>query len=438
MNLIDQIDKGIYQMRSDTHLENFSSRTKSAAKYKFWPHVYMALFAAGWVVTFDFGFRLYTAELVSVIGLVLIAWRTTLKQHPMALQIIGAYVLWIIATFVSDLINATNSFDMLRNIATPVIGGCSLIFVLAVLSRNLNALITFLAVTVVLKGIFGEPLYGDSFSDNALSWEGIQADTNFFKVRFEPFITPFLLLITCLFFRKSLKKSIIFFLVATVLYFFLDSRSIALVFLLTTIFLILAVLNYRPKFNQILKACIFAALIAYIAYLGYVVYTLTYNSEGHGGKQLLQLSNPYNPIELILVGRSEWLIILAAVYERPLFGWGSWAQDTTGSFGYLQELWLGHDIETTSIYIPVHSTLGSAWAWSGLLGLIAMLWLFLSILKMVIRLPNVKSKFFPVVAFFSILMIWHFFFSPPQSVRLFFPIALASLIVLTRNKNNAV
>jgi len=435
MKSTDRTDKGIYQMSAEAHLDNSSRRGKSSAKHKFWPHVYMALFAAGWVVTFELGFRLYGAEVVSVIGLVLIAWRTTLRQHPMARQIIGAYVLWVIAIFVSDLVNATDSLDMARNIATPIVGACSLVFVLAVLSRNPNALITFLAITVVLKGVFGDPIYGDEFSDLEMSWGTMQEDMNYFKVRIDPFLTPFILLISCWFARKSLKKAIGVLVVAAVLYFFVDSRSIAAVFLLAALLLSLSLFKYKPKFKHIFKGGITAALIGYSAYSGYVAYTLSYNSEGHGGKQLTQLDNPYNPLELIMVGRSEWLVIPTAVYERPLFGWGSWAQDTTGWFNYLRASRLGSDKEGKSIYIPVHSILGSAWVWSGCLGLIAMLWLLRSILKMGIRLPDIKSELLPVVAFFTILVVWHFFFSPPQHVRITFPVALASLIVLTREED---
>jgi len=430
--------KSIFQISSEEILlDNFFRRGKVSAKSKFFPHIYMFFFAIGWVFTFEFNFRLYVAEIFSLIGLVLIAWLSTLKRYPMARQIIGAYALWLIAIVISDFVNTTDTFDMLRNIGNPILGACSLLFVLAILSRNPNALITFLLVTVFMKGIFVDPIYGESFDYDEMNFATFREDMNYFKVRIEPFLTPFLLLVATWVGCKSLKMSILILFTTAVLYFFVDSRSIALVFLCTGLLLSLTLSKYKPKLKHIFKGGIFVALIGYLAYSVYVSYTLSYNLEGHGGKQLVMLENPYNPLELLLVGRSEWLVIPSAVYERPLYGWGSWAQDTTGWFNYLRESRLGSNSEGKSIYIPVHSTLGSVWVWSGLLGLIAMLWLFRSIVKMGIRLPYIKSNLLPVVTFFTILMVWHFFFSPPQHVRISFPIMLASLIVLTREEDKA-
>jgi len=417
---------------------NSFSRRKFLSKSKTLPHLYMAIFAAGWVFTFEYEFRFYVAELFIIICLPMVAWLKTLRQTPTAQKILGAYVLWIFAILVSDFVNSTDSIDTLRGISTPILGAFSLLFVLAVLSRNPKSLFTFLVVTVVMKAIFGEPLYGDAFSHTTINWETFTEDTNIFKVRIDPFLTPLILLITCLFARINLINAIIFLVLTSILYFIVDSRSTSLVFFLSAIILYLIFLKHRIKKHRInalkiIKSGIVAALIGYPMYFAYVKYTLIYNSEGHGGKQLLQLENPYNPFSLLLVGRSEWLIIPTAVYEKPIFGWGSWAQDTTGRFNYLLESRLGTDSEGFfSIYIPVHSTLGSAWVWSGFLGFIAMLWLLSSILKMAIKLPNVNSEFIPVIAFFIVMVIWHFLFSPPQMVRLFYPIALASIIVLTK------
>jgi hypothetical protein len=410
---------------------NNSFKRKGFGKAKFWPHIYMALFAAGWVFTYEGPFRFYIAELLSVIGIVLIPWRTSLKQYPMARQIIWAYVLWVIAIFVSDWVNATDNIDMLRNIANPVIGALSLIAALAAMSRNPNALISFLVVSAVLKAIFGDPAYGDAFSDNKMSLEALQEDMNYFKVRFEPFLTPFILVVSCWLGRKSKKKVIGVFLLTAVLYFYVDSRSGGIVFLLTALFLSF---NSNIKYKDLFTRWILGALLAYSAYAGYIAYTLSFNPEGHNGKQLVNLENPYNPFSLLLIGRGDWIAIPKAFYERPLFGWGSWAQDTSGKFGYLIQNQQGFYQESQSTYIPVHSIIGSACIWSGFLGLIAMLWLFSSIFKMGSRLRYVKSDLLPAVQFFTVLIVWHFFFSPPQHVRLTFPLALASLIILTRDE----
>jgi hypothetical protein len=427
-------------MSAEANLFNNNSfKRKAFGEAKFWPHIYMALFAAGWVFTYESFFRIYLAEILSIIGIVLIPWTKTFKQFPMGRSILGAYVLWIIAILLSDWINATDFLDIIRAISNPLLGALSFVVILAVLSRNPNALISFLVVTFILKLIFGDPVYGDVFFDKDLSIESLREDMNFFKVRIEPFLTPILLVATSLLFRKSLKIAIGALFFAAVLYFYVDFRSLALVFLLTGIFLWLNLnRKYKTKFNSpsIFKSSILVFLIAYSSYVGYTAYTISYNPEGHNAKQLDSTENPYNPFALLAIGRPEWGVIPSAIYERPFFGWGSWAQDKTGEFNsLLQSKQDNNSISRRSIYIPAHSIIGSTVLWSGLLGLISMFWLFSSILKMGARLSNVKSHLLPVVQFLTILIVWHFFFSPPQHIRITFPLALASLIILTRDVN---
>lgn len=172
----------------------------------------------------------------------------------------------------------------------------------------------------------------------------------------------------------------------------------------------------------------------YGAYLAYVQYTLSFNPDGHNGKQLQRTENPYNPLDLLLQGRSEWLVIPAAIAENPLFGWGSWAEDKSSYFSILRAQRLDEEISSSVIknYIPAHSLIGSAWVWSGLLGFAAMLWFLRIIWTISLRLPGSRSPLLPAVIFLLFLLFWHYFFSPPMHVRISFPITLAALIALTR------
>lgn len=415
------------------------ARPVGSSKRPFWPHVFMALFGAGWAVAFDVGVRLYTAEVVALAGLLLVGWSSSLSRHPMARHIIGAYALWIFAIVIADYANATALFDMARNMATPIIGGCSLLFVLGVLSSNPHALLTFLAATVLAKGVLGEPLYGDAFGDHSFSWDTVQQDANYFKVRIEPFLTPAVLLIACLMGRKSLVSAARVLMAASVGYLALDARSTGALLFLSALALIAVHFRFRPKLGHIAAAGAVAAVVSYGAYVAYVDYTFAYNPEGHNAKQLARLENPYNPAKLLLQGRSEWMVMTTAIAERPVFGWGSWAIDTEHRFAYLRAdrtgtFEYGHIERAVSwSFIPAHSVVGSAWVWSGFLGFVALAWLFRSVLIMAFRLPHVESGLLPATIFFTLLLIWHFFFSPPQHVRLNFPVMLASLIILTRH-----
>jgi len=398
----------------------------------------MALFGAGWAVSFDFGVRVYGAEIIAAIGLVVIRWRPVLTGYPMARRVLGAYGLWILAIGISDAVNGTALFDFARNMATPLIGGATLVFALAALSRKPSALLTFLAATTIAKAILGDATYGDVFADEAYSLASIEADTNFFKVRIDPFLTPALLLGSWWLGRRSLMFAAVLLLAASIGYFILDDRAIGLIFFLSALVLAGVRLGFRPRLGHVAFAGLVAMLVGYGAYAAYTSYTLNSNPYGHNGKQMQRMENPYNPFELLLQGRSEWLFIPSAIAERPFFGWGSWAEDTDHRFTYLrlqhtdtakyfQRSWL-----TQKAYIPAHSLIGAAWVWSGMLGFAAMLWLLHSIWRMLLKLPKPNTPLLVPVTFFAIATIWHFLFSPPQHVRLTFPIAIASLIVVTK------
>jgi hypothetical protein len=396
----------------------------------------MALFGAGWAVSFDVGVRLYGAEIVTILGLLLLPWRKLHARFPMLKKTLAAFALWVLAIGLSDAVNGTALFNSARHMATPIIGAASLIFAVSVLSRKPSALLTFLAATAIAKAIFGEPLYYDRFTDVSLNLTSIQENTNIFKVRIAPFLTPALVLFACWTSSRNLKRASVLLILASVGYFAVDSRGTGLILFLSSVMLIMINVGFRPRINHIIVGGILSAIFGYLCYFGYVYYTIEYNPQGHNGQQLLRLENPLNPFSLLLQGRSEWLVWPIAFAERPVFGWGSWAEDPDGRFTLLRLALLEStgsvsDLYSSKNYIPVHSLIGVAFVWSGLLGLFVALWLLRIILSMGGRLPRLKTYLLPAVTFLFFQVLWHYFFSPPQHVRLSFPVALAALIVLT-------
>lgn len=401
-----------------------------------WPHVFMALFGAGWAVSFDVGVRLYGAEVVPILGLILFRWQALPERFPLLKKVLASYALWLVAIGLSDFVNDTALFDSIRHMATPIIGAASLVFAVSALSRNPAALLTFLAATAIAKAFLGDAAYGDTFADQSLNWASIKANTNLFKVRVEPFLTPALILLACWISGRNLKRAAVLLLLASVGYFAFDSRAAGSVLFLSAMLLTFINIGFRPRTGHILLGSVLAAIFGYLSYIGYVYYTVEYNPQGHNGQQLLGLENPFNPFRLLLQGRSEWLVWPIAFAERPLFGWGSWAEDLDGRFTLLRLALLDTGNSASILtsdrnYIPVHSLIGVAFVWSGLLGLVAALWFLRIILSMGGRLPLLKTYLLPAVICLFFQVLWHYFFSPPQHVRLTFPVALAALIVLT-------
>lgn len=403
-----------------------------------WLWVLMFLYGAGWSISFDVGVRIYAAELVMVLGLMTVRWGNVFGEYKALRDILLAYVLWVAAICLSDIVNATAMNDMARNVSTPLLGGASLVLLVAILSRNPNAAFAFLIGMIIFKAALGDASYGDTFADVALDWAAIQADTNVFKVRIDPFLTPLLILIACYLSRISLYRAAVFLALAAAGYLALDSRSTALVFVLTSLLLLAIGSGFRPRLSHVLSTSLVMIPVLYGFYTLYVEYTLNYNALGHNGKQLLRNENPYNPFALLLQARPEWMIWPVAFSEKPIFGWGSWAIDEYGRF---TAMLLANQMATDSQgqaldslemgYIPVHSLLGAALVWSGLLGFIAIALLLKAILSLLWQVPAVQRALLPIAAFFGFMILFHFFFSPPQHVRLTFPFAISLLIATT-------
>jgi len=130
---------------------------------------------------------------------------------------------------------------------------------------------------------------------------------------------------------------------------------------------------------------------------------------------------------LLFGGRQEIFSSYYAWEDKPLLGWGSWAQDPNSKYryiGYETMGKLGYDFDFekefkavelgfTSTYIPTHSVILSLLAWGGLLSTIPF-YVFLSnyisqFLK-IISQKNLSPPFFVSYAFINSL--WNIAFSP--------------------------
>lgn len=403
---------------------------------KLWPHVFLAAFGVGWAISFDIGARVYFAEIISLIGFIFLPWRKVLIRYNNLNKIIIVYVMWLGVIALSDFINQSSIIDWARNSSTPLLGGISLIVCCAALASNPKALLTFLVFTAAAKGLLGEASYGEALQEYAVTFENIQENTNIFKVRIEPALTPFMILVACLFSKNSLKSAIYIFAITGAFYLMLDARSSGLVFLFAAVLLARIQLGINLRRRSFLMV-LATVLVAALGYTAYVKYTLAYNPTGHNGTQLQQLDNPYNPLGLMTQGRSEWSVMPLAISERPFLGWGSWAEDRDLRFSSIRaekassDFSASFDAQKNRTYIPAHSLVGSAWLWSGILAFGLMVWLLIIVWGMLRQLSVFSSPLMPAAAVLIMSFFWSFFFSPPMVVRLSFPIALATLIVLT-------
>lgn len=401
-----------------------------------WPHAALAAYAVGWVVTIPVVGKLYAAELIALAGLLLVDWMKTLRRHPILGRVLASYALMLGALVVSDIVNGTSIEDAVRGWANPGFAAVGVLFVATVLDRNVQAFLAYLFVLAVAKALFGDAAYGGAFAEVSFDLATVQETTNYFKVRVVPFLLPAIALLACFAGRRGLGWPIAIFLASALPFFALDARSAGLSLVLAGCILLVIRMGLRPGSWQIFSMFLVLVPILYGAYALQVTYSLEYAPQGHSAQQLRRLKNPYDPLELITQGRSDWTVNLDAIVSRPVFGHGSWARDTDGAFARLRYertgmFETGYRDEWDQGLIPVHSVLAASWVWGGLAGVAAVLLLLRQLLTLSVAMFEVRSVLLPAAALLLVSVMWDFLFSPLQTVRITFAPAIALLVILT-------
>ncbi|TIM40999.1 MAG: hypothetical protein E5Y55_25795 [Mesorhizobium sp.] len=395
-------------------------------------HILVAAFALGWSFTVELPGvgKLYAAELISGLTFLFMRPLRLFDRYPILLKVIAAYVVIIVSLTISDFYNATPFNDAVRGAANVLFAIASLIFLVGVFDKGPSAVFTLLLVFFISKLLFGEAQYADTFSDLEFSLSSVEVNRNYFKVRYVPFITPLAMLAGCFVAIFSRQLCGVLFIAVAMVYFYFDARAAGLVFAVAAM---AVTVKFRPSYRKTLAAIVVSLPILYGAYVIYVNYALDNLSAGNMAMQMEQMNNPYNPFELLLIGRSEWRIFGTAVADSPVFGFGSWARDPDGKYYLLrlQNANLGAEKVILNGLIPVHSVLGAAWIWAGLLGFLAAVYLARVLLQPIRVLPMLTSPLLPAALVLTAGLGWDYFFSPFQAIRLSFPQAIAVLIVLT-------
>lgn len=185
--------------------------------------------------------------------------------------------------------------------------------------------------------------------------------------------------------------------------------------------------SIRPR--RLLAWALVSLVPLYALYSIYVTAILTdVFVGGNSYMQLRRCENPYNPIELLQQGRSEFWSSFEPIMDAPLLGHGSWALDTEGKYTQLseQERRLGvRRSLTRGGLIPCHSVVNGLGIWNGVfaLGVVAaIIYKFMRAGALAIVVGS-KYNFFLIYILFQ--LFWTALFSPIDHLRYEMPIFFA-------------
>jgi len=406
-------------------------------KYRFFAFAYAALSKLRISLIGQLGVN----ELLAAIFLISYqSWKTLFRHVPNLKNVTATYLIFLFSQVVSDLVNDSSINNMARGWANIVMAIIVTVFLARLVLRANQNVIYYLIGSVVSILIFGNVSIG----------EIDLAEMGFFKFRLVPALNA-LLMVGSWYMLKKQPTNRINIVVLFILYGLFniasDSRSNGIIFIGVALLFYWKHILPRITFKKIAPYAIGFLLLCQGLYSLYVYQVLEGKIGGeHTRNQITRISNPYNPLNLLVTGRAEVYAGIVAASDRPIFGHGSWAIDKDGKYMFLvhqlhseEEKFLDRLRNNDEVLIiPSHSVLVGAWMTSGIIGFGALVFLFSLFVKCGFNLITsryiVASPYFPIVLLFFINGFWTFLFSPLSHIRESLPVMVAFILVLHQKK----
>lgn len=274
------------------------------------------------------------------------------------------------------------------------------------------------------------------FFTNVLA-EMLGGEYGFWKFQIYPRITTVVVLFYIWFIdnHKVMKYSPILFMLVSLLGFATGCRSNALYhFIPGAICFFIYRFNKKLNLKRIKGALLCGCVFLYLMYAAfYVPNILNGNITEGNSEQLLRSENPYNPLNLLMIGRADAITPFIAFLDKPITGWGWATPDPNYKYHWLnaqfQSVDIKDDLFFTNDVIPGHSIWG---AFSCGYGMVAFIVFFLLIKYLTTKFFHslvYKDKYLLYRAYIYVVIMWTVLFAPPGFLKTL-PASIALLLVL--------
>lgn len=336
-----------------------------------------------------------------VLGIMLLLGLTIFNRLPvpdrLTTLLMGLAVVWLVAQFISDLVNHSSYENMLRGLARAFITIIQ-VYVFHILIAGQRRRLHFLFVGLAFGFLFNVLFNLDDFDD-----------ADIWKFGFGTPVTMLCVVVTSwLWYRRLRLLSVLPTLAIGVLNLYLGFRNMAGCALIVALVQTLLILFGTRRIM----------LFAPVAILGLVgivpFYGLAAERGWLGQEQQERYLSQISDYGILLSGRLEWRVAPIAFLDKPLTGHGSWAEDDRYAQMYWEMFSGSTDLLPSSFssLIPSHSHLMGALVeggiFSGLFWIIVLLLLARSLVTLV-RNPGLID---PIILFILVLLGWAVLFSP--------------------------
>jgi hypothetical protein len=377
-----------------------------------------------------FGVQLQLVGTISISELfvfgytLLFLWHDRLLKNKLFQRISLLYLSLLLVQIITEQLTGNLIQNSLRGIAVTVISYCHLYFLIRCFLKD-QKLVYWLFLGIALKYL----LFPSSFIEEGNVSDAIEGkDAAYLKFVIAPLIIYFALALNYV----MKKYEIYVFMLLGVIFVIAGARSSGAISFLTG-FIVLGINILKTSRKNARIYLFFIILLGYGLYTVYVDKVLSGSIKSGNSEQLLNVKDPYNPVNLLQMGRAESFVGFVAFMDKPWTGHGAWKSDA--DYGYKYHM-LQSTINNTSFndkaiqddVIPSHSVLIGYAMQNGVFALILIAMIVLLFFKMgFAEMLNRSNPFQLVVCYLLLEGLWNAIFSPISHFRLTLPLCMAFL-----------
>lgn len=397
--------------------------------------ILLILFGVGFGIKFDLIGTISLSEIFLISTSFLYIKKKNFLKFPILKNITWLYVGLLFSQIISEIFIGNSVSNALKGFAVTIVSYLHFMFLFSSFIKSRNTIIYILIGSLLNLFIFGSEIEGDF--NRAISGE----EAGYLKFYIAPIISNILLIIS-IFVRK--KTSIIIFIFIGALLVILGARSAGILILLTGLLGYFIIFNKQNlNLKKIARISILLIFLSYGLYIFYVNNVLSGKIESGNSQQLKNIENPYNPLNLLIFGRTETFVGAIAFMDKPFFGHGSWTKDFDNKYHILFYKFKNDDFYNYKFEnineIPSHSVLIGMGMYNGFLAFFFTGYIFYFFIKYGFKSLNRFNLFIFILIFFIFSIIWNGLFSPMSHFRINLPLPFAFLLssfLIQNNKHN--
>ena len=387
--------------------------------------IFFVLFEMGFLVKWNFIGEISISELFLIFSSIYYVSRTR-PFHNTVLRSTSYLILaLILVQIITESIIGNELNNALKGIAINIVAFLHICFLYYYLRKDRRNVVWF-ALGFLLRYLL---LFSETDFDD-LTYEDIEPDSvslYFIKFKLVPVIDALLVILAVYFYKRSFG---LFALIIGVVLVILGARSGGAIIIISG--LVTFLLFKRKGVKSFLKFHIIILLIiSYVFYCVYANQVLNGKIKSGNSEQLLKVENPYNPINLLMMGRTEVFVGFIAFTDRPWTGWGAKAIDPDYYYRYLMMELNSKDykVPNKDFIIPSHSVLIGSGMKNGIFAFSCMLLIFFIVVKRSYFLLKFSNDYYYIICYYLLFFIWNMLFSPQSAFRYIIPLPIAFIYV---------